>query len=496
MRKDLAVIAAGGIVSLAGVALYRLAGIVSKIILGRFGPENYGAFSIALGLFTILGMAAVFGFELGIARFGAGAGRRELSAQAATAFRITLPLSIVIAAALWSLSWRASDWFSAPALGFILRWFSLALPLSAFSRVVTGMLAARRAVLGHAILVTITESIVRLAFLIALIALGWGILGGVIAYVAGFAAVFVAAIACLRAYRLPFSLAGPWEPQVLAYAAPLFGVTFLTMLLSQLDTFMLGALHGAASAGIYNAAVPFTNQLLIVAFILMPFFVPTLAARARRGQPLAKLYQQITKWTLAFALPLAIFLIAFATPLVMLLFGDEYVSSVPVLRILAIAYFLHALTLPSRELIRVRRERMHGVFAVTVAAVVTDTLLNLALIPAYGTLGAGIASLATMTLMSAAWVFWARAKDKVWPLAAGHSRVAIATALAFALTAIAYFLTLQFIGNWAVIPAFAAFAAAYLPALFLCRALDREDKHVLSGIIKRFRLPVPLRWLE
>lgn len=495
MRKDLAIIATGGLISLGGLALFRLVGLATKVVLGRLGPENYGAFSVAVAAFTLLVMLASFGFDAGIARFGAAAPENERARHAATAFRITVPLSVALAAGLWlSSSWAGSA-FASPLLAVILRWFALALPLAAFARVIMGMLASQRAVVGHAMLSSIAESAVRLALLIALVVFGWGVLGGIIAYVAGFAALFIAAVVCVRAYRLPLAFRGAWDGPLLAYTAPLFGMAVLTLLLWQLDTFMLGVLHGAASAGVYNAAVPLSSQLLVGALVLMPFFIPTLAARVRAGQPVTLLYQRITKWVLALTVPAVLFLVVFAAPVILLLFGEAYREAVPVLRLLAPAYFLFALTWPSRELARIRREHMPRVFAVTCAVFVFDAVLNVLLIPRYGVLGAGLSSFVTMAALSASWVVLVRLQSRAWPLARAHNRVVFAAFLSLVPAALLYFLTMP-LGRAAVIVAFAAMALTYVPALLLVQALDAQDKAVVVRFARRAGLPFVQRWLE
>lgn len=496
MRRDLAVIAAGGIASLAGILLFRLVGLFSKIILGRLGPEDYGAFSIALAIFNVLLVVCVFGFDAAIARFGAAASRKEIKSYVANALRISIPLSILIAAGIWIFSDKIAATFTSPALAVILRWFALAIPLIAFVRVIAGILAAKRITFGYVMLATITESIVRLAFLIAMIVLGWGLLGGIIAYFAGFVAVFIAALFFIRTYRLPLRVTGPWEKHFLMYALPVFGVAILTLLLWALDTFLLGMLKGAESAGIYNAAIPLSSQILVGALVLMPFFVPTLAARARRKQPLTKIYRQITKWVLLFTSPLVLFLAFFATPIILLLFGTDYITAAPVLRLLAISHFLFAITLPSRELLRVWQKNMFWVFVIMGITLLIDTLLNLLFIPRYGAMGAAIASIASIGLMSATWVVWVRVHAKAWPLVYTHLRVIFASIIALALAGILFALTHALLDNWAVIVALAGLSISYAPLLFLCKALDKQDKQILAGFVNRFGLPVPQRWLE
>jgi O-antigen/teichoic acid export membrane protein len=495
MRKDLAVIATGGLVSLGGLALFRLAGLVTKVVLGRLGPENYGAFSIAVAAFTLLALCAAFGFDAGIARFGAAAPAKERARYAATAFRVTIPLSVALAAGLWLSSDWAGGAFASPLLAVILRWFALALPLVAFARVVMGMLASQRAVVGHAMLSSISESVMRLAVVLALVVFGWGVLGGIVAYVAGFAALFVAAIVCIRAYRLQVLFRGAWDVPLLTYAAPFFGITAIILLLRQLDTFFLGFLRGTASAGIYNAAVPLSSQLLVGAMVLMPFFVPTLAARVRAGQPVTKLYQQITKWVLMLTVPGVLFLVVFASPVVLLLFGEAYREAIPVLQLLAPAYFLFALTLPSRELARIRRKHMPRVFLVVCGVFVLDTALNLLFIPRYGLLGAAGSSLVTMLVLSAAWVVLVRVQSQAWPLARSHARVVFAAFLSLVPAALLYFLTIP-LGSVAAVVALVAMAMAYVPALFLCQALDAQDLAVLAKFAQRAGLPFVQRWLE
>jgi O-antigen/teichoic acid export membrane protein len=139
------------------------------------------------------------------------------------------------------------------------------------------------------------------------------------------------------------------------------------------------------------------NVLVMTSFTLL--FTP-IAARlfARGDRPgIRELYWRTAAWIAVFSFPVFALTFAYANQLTVALFGQRYASSGTILALLALGYYFQAalgfngLTLRVYGLVRY-------VVVISVAAAIANVGLNLVLIPAFGALGAGIGTCATLVI--------------------------------------------------------------------------------------------------
>jgi len=174
---------------------------------------------------------------------------------------------------------------------------------------------------------------------------------------------------------------------------PLIFAGLSVMLYMKVDIVMLGKISGDRSAGIYSAATRLSEGFYFIPMIIAPSVAPMLLrARARSPeqylQGLFRLYVLMVRMSLAIAVPLAV-----VSPLLIeLLFGSDFSESSAVLRVhiwAAIAVFLGVASsqyLTNEGLQKLSLYR-------TLIGLIINILLNLFLIPAYGAVGAAIATL-------------------------------------------------------------------------------------------------------
>jgi PST family polysaccharide transporter len=211
--------------------------------------------------------------------------------------------------------------------------------------------------------------------------------------------VLVAAIGLLVVYRYLGGGVADWRPgyvQALALIRecwPLIFAGLSVMLYMKVDIVMLGKISGDRSAGIYSAATRLSEGFYFIPMIIASSIAPVLLrARARSPeqylQGLFRLYLLMVRMSLVIAVPLAV-----VSPLLIeLLFGSDFSESADVLRVhvwVAIAVFLGVASsqyLTNEGLQKLSLYR-------TLIGLVINILLNLFLIPAYGAVGAAIATL-------------------------------------------------------------------------------------------------------
>jgi O-antigen/teichoic acid export membrane protein len=185
--------------------------------------------------------------------------------------------------------------------------------------------------------------------------------------------------------------------EIFGFALPLLTTDLLFVVLTSVSTLMLGHYGSAHDVADYRAAfqVARMNMLVMTSFMLL--FTPVAARLYARGdrEGIQDLYWRTATWIAVISFPIFAACVSLPHLLAVTLFGGRYGDSSAILAVLAIGYYFNAalgfngLTLRVFGLVRY-------LVVISVVAVVFSLAINVLLIPAYGALGAGIATCATV----------------------------------------------------------------------------------------------------
>src|SRR5919204_3090349 len=150
-----------------------------------------------------------------------------------------------------------------------------------------------------------------------------------------------------------------------------------------LDVLLVGALGSARQAGIYAAA---SRVLTVGAFALQAMLLvagPQISALLAQGSRdrAQTVYQTATAWLTAVSIPLYVTVFAFA-PLLLRVFGSDFVSGATALRILALAMIVNMATGPV-TVVLLMGGRSSWNLGNNLAALVVNVALNVVLIPRF-----------------------------------------------------------------------------------------------------------------
>jgi O-antigen/teichoic acid export membrane protein len=175
----------------------------------------------------------------------------------------------------------------------------------------------------------------------------------------------------------------------IADVAPLGLGVLLSALYFRCDVYFLERLHGIEVVGVYNAAFRAVDALRLFPAAALAVAYPSLCA-ATSLVPLRRLSFGL----LAAALAVAAAIYASASPLLALVYGDDYARGGDALRVLSLClpffYVNYALT---HQLIAWEGRRAY--LAITAVALAANVAGNALLIPAGGMVGAAISTLCT-----------------------------------------------------------------------------------------------------
>jgi O-antigen/teichoic acid export membrane protein len=386
-------------VGLAGAAVNGACGfLLTTVVVRAYGAAGSGALFTVIALVSIGGALCCLGADTGLMwalpRRGAGDRARLLP----LAVLPTLGLATVVAATGW-----ATAGLLAPVLlggsrsaETLVRLAATGVPVFVAATVLLAAVRATRPVTAYVGVQLVFVPVARPALIGATVALGGSVAAGFAGWLAPVAASAALALVLLvrplglgrgtvlRPTRVDarafWSFALPRAVSVAIDASSMWVGVLLT-----------GALAGPAEAGVFGAVGRYALAGLLVMQGLRVAVAPQLSRLlgAGRRAEAAQVYRRTTLWIVLLSWPAYLLLAVFA-PAFLRLFGAEFAAGAAPLAVLAAAMLVNVgVGLVQTVLLMSGNSRRH--LAATVAGLVLDVLAAVALIPAYGALGAAVA---------------------------------------------------------------------------------------------------------
>jgi O-antigen/teichoic acid export membrane protein len=391
-------VAVSAIAQLLGKGVHLALNIVASIALIRYmQPDGYGAYVFVFSFAALFGLLSDFGLakvavrdmsreprSAGVVLGTAVAGRLLLAAISFVGAQIALvllgvPTDLRIAVAIVSLLFVTEAVLS-----------------------VTAVFQVRLAMQYEALVMIVIQA-VDTALILALIAAGAGLHWIVAAPVAsGVVGVVFAYTIARRRFHARLTVDFSRLPRLLVEAAPVGLTLVLAVMYLRIDSVLLGLLATPQDVGLYGAAFKPVEYLLLASAVVINTLFPLLARWYRRdAERFAALYWRGTDVLLALALPIPILLLAFAEPIVATFYAPSFLPAALPLRLLGIAVVLMILSAwQGFALLSAGRQRV--TVAYDIVGLVLNLVLNFALIPSYGFVGAAIAALITAVFVNVA----------------------------------------------------------------------------------------------
>ncbi|MFQ5745758.1 MAG: oligosaccharide flippase family protein [Gemmatimonadota bacterium] len=181
---------------------------------------------------------------------------------------------------------------------------------------------------------------------------------------------------------------------LLRRAAPLVGSALLGLMIYNSDLIFLRAFRGLRAVGLYAAAYALISFLSNLGTAYSMSLLPTLTRLGGEPRDRLDLYRTATVHVFAAGFPIAVGTTVLAPGIIRLVFGDGYAGSALPLQILIWSVTLALLRdVPVVALMSEGRE--DRVLRLTAWATAANLTLNVAVIPAFGLVGAAAATVAT-----------------------------------------------------------------------------------------------------
>jgi O-antigen/teichoic acid export membrane protein len=198
----------------------------------------------------------------------------------------------------------------------------------------------------------------------------------------------------LNSINIPFK-------EIFLFTIPLLSSDLLEILMHSMDTFILGYFHGTTEVAAYQVVLPAArvNKMVMRSFALL--YTPLLARLFAKNDYLEinNLYWRTAIWIAVMSFPIFLMTFSLAKPVTSFFYGERYESSWVFLQLLSFGYYLNVLLgFNSRTLTVLGKLRY--IMIINLVVVIANLIGNLLLIPRYGALGATIATVGSMILLS------------------------------------------------------------------------------------------------
>ncbi len=482
---------------------------VGSILVARLlGPSDYGVYSLALVVPSILASMIGLGIDQAVVRFPAKyKAENKLThiiriLKAALAFKLLMGMGASIICFLLADFW-ATHLLSNPGVSPYIRIASALVLLQAL----LSMMYSAFIGLDRAEAASITKTLmtlVKASLAPILIILGLGVAGAVAGHVAGYAVASLAGAAMLISGQLK-SLKQPSEKHekqslngfgeslklMLIYGLPLFLASLILLLCGQLQLIILANIVPTSEIGNYSAAANLTSLLTVTAVPVSTALFPAFSKLNPHSQELKNFFSLSVKYFSLLIMPTCMAVILLSGNLVSFFYGEAYQSAALYLALSSILYLFTGLgygvtgnLLNGTGETKLALKAYIAYLAIFIAAAPVLTWL-------WGVPGMIAANLTANLILTLYSLHLANRKFNTKINLGGQARIFIASALSL-LPTLAFLRLSPLPSLPNLLIGAALYLLAYLTLTPILKAIDMQDLQNIKQILTRIKIIWPM----
>ncbi|HYM81858.1 MAG TPA: flippase [Candidatus Limnocylindria bacterium] len=404
-----------------GSSLLLIGRLVSK--LGNFGAQvlivrylsqsTYGAFAYGLLVVAMIQSVITLGLDRAVVRFLAmfyeQKDYRRLFGTISMTVLVILSLGLAAVLILFGFQDLIARWVpDRQTLTLLLVLIFLA-PVQALDEVLVGMFAVfskpraifwRKHVLAPALKLAVVIGLILTHSSVFFLAVGYLLASLVGVAIYGYQLFRVMRDRGLLENWSIKELVMPWR-EVFSFSTPLLTSELVGVAINTMNVVLLGHFWTTTSVAELRAVQPTAklNELVMASFATL--FTPLASRLFANGDKagINHLYWRTTIWIAIISFPVFAVTFALAQPITVLLYGQRYESSAPILAMLSLGYYFNAALGFNGLTLKVIGRVRYLVF-INLATVVVSLGASLLLVPRMGAMGAGIAMMISLIVFN------------------------------------------------------------------------------------------------
>jgi O-antigen/teichoic acid export membrane protein len=309
----------------------RLLSLISIAILARLlVPRDFGLVALALTFVAFVDLLQ----GLGISEALVIGDDRDLDDRAETAFSINLGTGVLLAALTAAVAPAAAAFFDQPRLIEIMPVLGLDFILIGLGTTHAG-LALKAIDFRSRTIAELANALVRSVVSVVLALLGAGVWSLVVGYLVGTIA-WDAALWRLISWRPSFRPKRQHVRGLLRFGGSLTGVALMGAFMAEFDNIVIGRALGPTQLGFYSIATRLPMLLILnLAVVAGRVLFPAFVSLRERGEMERGVLTSL-RYTAIVTLPFALFLMIFAEPVTLALFGERWRPAIGAMQVLSL----------------------------------------------------------------------------------------------------------------------------------------------------------------
>jgi len=398
LTKNIVALALGGLAAQAAFIF------VEALLARRLGQEAYGTFSTVF----VLSTTALLFIDLGMSWKQVQDGSRQpekISEQLGTIL-VLKGIFFLLSYPLLMLGLNALG-YDKETIGFFGVFYLFALAMASQESLAAVYVAKQRMEVNAFFQGVTPLVILVLAFLF--VNNETGITTVAIAYVGGaFFVNIIWAIYCFNEVRPAIKIKDSWEIIKGSYQFGLSGL--LSQIFLKIDILMLSFLRDMTEVGMYAAGYKLLDFAYKIPIMAMRVFSPLLFQKSAHDKVgYLVISDAMLRGAVIAGMATSILFYILATPIILLVFGEEFFSSVIILEVLSAGFAIKFISIAVETVLMTSDMQKQRVLSFSVATGI-NVIINITLIPIYGAIGAAVGTIVSEFVLLIFFTLYARRK--------------------------------------------------------------------------------------
>lgn len=340
------------------IALAKYSGIfvslgITAILARHVSPAAFGTMAIASVIMAFLDIFSDMGLGVAIVQF------KDLTKnQINSLFTVSVALAIVLTAILFGSSSLIAEFYKDPTLTNIIRWLCICLFFKALNIIPNGMMLKNKKFKAIAIR-TLCFQVISGGAACWMAFSGWGIYALLISPIVSAIGVFG-----YNFYNYPQRPVLPIDldavKRVWSYSMYQFLFSIINYFSRNADSLIIGKSFSMKELGYYDKSYRLMQlPLQNITFVITPVLHPILSSLQDNKEELSAKNIHLTRILSQISFPLGIILFFCASPIIMIIFGKNWIPAIPVFQILAISVPLQVMTSTSGSIFQAAGQTKH-----------------------------------------------------------------------------------------------------------------------------------------
>lgn len=373
------------------------------IITKSLGAYYYGLWAQINITVSLISPLALMGLSMGLIRFLSSETKKEVIKEAVYSILFFVTISGLLASfLLYSFSKPLATYgFKEPGAAYFIQAGSLLILLSVLEPVSLFYFRVFRQIKRFSFL-TLIEALGKLLFILVLLKMGYGLFGVIAATLLVQGAIVLVAFLTIVS-QIGFVIPRfTYIKEYLQFSLPLTPNALIRWVTESSDKYLVTYFLGLGSVGVYSAACSFGSLIQLLVSPLQLILLPELSKlydENKIGQVESYMSHSL-RYFLLISIPAVFGLSALAKPLLSVFTTEDFLSGWLVIPVIAFSGLMAGIVqIFINTLFILKKTKAQTYF--NLAGAVSNTLINLVLIPTIGIVGAALSTLFAYSIMAA-----------------------------------------------------------------------------------------------